>query len=122
MIAARRLYLLLAMVAVLLCFSFAWHELVRIAFAFDLVLLIALIVDYALTPRPYLLTAERDVADRLSIGRSNPVLLKVNMGAGHGGESGRFERQKLIAMKYAFALSQLGWNEQTKTYNAPKSF
>jgi oligopeptidase B len=53
---------------------------------------------------------------------NNPVLLKVNMGAGHGGESGRFERQKLIAMKYAFALSQLGWNEQTKTYNAPKSF
>jgi oligopeptidase B len=53
---------------------------------------------------------------------NNPVLFKVNMGAGHGGESGRFERQKLTAMKYAFALNQLGWNEQTRTYNAVKAF
>jgi len=53
---------------------------------------------------------------------NNPVLFKVNMGAGHGGESGRFERQKLISMKYAFALNQLGWNEQTKTYNPQKAF
>ncbi len=27
----------------------------------------------------------------------NPVLFKVNMGAGHAGESGRFESQKLTA-------------------------
>jgi oligopeptidase B len=53
---------------------------------------------------------------------TNPVLFKVNMGAGHGGESGRFERQKLISMKYVFALDQLGWNEQTKTYVAPRAF
>ncbi len=53
---------------------------------------------------------------------TNPVLFKVNMGAGHGGESGRFERQKLISMKYVFALDQLGWNEQTKTYTAPRAF
>lgn len=39
---------------------------------------------------------------------SNPVLFKVNMGAGHGGESGRYERQKLTALKYAFILDQLG--------------
>jgi oligopeptidase B len=39
---------------------------------------------------------------------SNPVLFKVNMGAGHGGESGRFARQKLTALKYAFMLDQLG--------------
>ncbi|MCU0381247.1 MAG: S9 family peptidase [Chitinophagaceae bacterium] len=38
----------------------------------------------------------------------NPVLFKCNMGAGHGGESGRFERQKLTATKYAFMLDQLG--------------
>jgi len=38
----------------------------------------------------------------------NPVLFKVNMGAGHGGESGRYERQKLTALKYAFILDQLG--------------
>ncbi len=39
---------------------------------------------------------------------STPVLFNVNMGAGHGGESGRFARQKLTALKYAFILDQLG--------------
>jgi oligopeptidase B len=38
---------------------------------------------------------------------TNPVLFKCNMGAGHGGESGRFERQKLTALKYAFMLDLL---------------
>ncbi len=38
----------------------------------------------------------------------NPVLFKVNMGAGHSGESGRFERQKLTATKYAFMLDLVG--------------
>ncbi len=42
------------------------------------------------------------------------------MGAGHGGESGRFERQKLTALKYTFVLDQLGWNEETKTYQPVK--
>jgi oligopeptidase B len=41
---------------------------------------------------------------------NNPVLFKVNMGAGHSGQSGRFESQKLTALKYAFILDQLGWN------------
>lgn len=36
------------------------------------------------------------------------VLLKVNMGAGHGGESGRFARQKETAMVYAFMIDQVG--------------
>jgi oligopeptidase B len=52
---------------------------------------------------------------------NNPVLFKVNMGAGHSGESGRFERQKLTALKYAFVLDLLGWNEETKTFST-KSF
>ena len=38
---------------------------------------------------------------------NNVVLFKCNMGAGHSGESGRFEAQKLIAMKYAFMLDLL---------------
>lgn len=38
---------------------------------------------------------------------TNPVIFKVNMGAGHSGESGRFERLKLTAMKYAFMLDLL---------------
>ena len=53
---------------------------------------------------------------------ANPVLFKVNMGAGHGGESGRYERQKLQALKYAFVLDGLGWNEASKTYDSKKTF
>ncbi len=34
----------------------------------------------------------------------NPILFKCNMDAGHGGQSGRFERFKLTALKYAFML------------------
>ncbi len=41
----------------------------------------------------------------------NPVLFKVNMGAGHGGESGRFEREKLTALKYTFMLDLVGRNK-----------
>jgi oligopeptidase B len=37
-----------------------------------------------------------------------PLYLKTNMGAGHGGASGRFERLKETAMCYAFALMAVG--------------
>ncbi len=38
----------------------------------------------------------------------NVILLKTNMGAGHGGSSGRYDRLKEIAFDYAYALSQVG--------------
>jgi oligopeptidase B len=38
----------------------------------------------------------------------NVVLLKTNMGAGHGGSSGRYDRLKEIAFDYAYALTQVG--------------
>jgi oligopeptidase B len=38
----------------------------------------------------------------------NLLLLKTNMGAGHGGASGRYERLKEIAFEYAFFLEQWG--------------
>ncbi|HEY0429146.1 MAG TPA: S9 family peptidase [Pyrinomonadaceae bacterium] len=38
----------------------------------------------------------------------NILLLKTNMGAGHGGSSGRYDRMKEIAFDYAYALSQVG--------------
>ena len=38
----------------------------------------------------------------------NIILLKTNMGAGHGGASGRYDRLKEIAFDYAYALSQVG--------------
>jgi oligopeptidase B len=34
----------------------------------------------------------------------NPLLLHMNMGAGHGGSSGRFDHLKEIALAYAFAV------------------
>jgi oligopeptidase B len=38
---------------------------------------------------------------------ANPLLLKTNMGAGHGGKSGRFESLKETAEEFAFILWQL---------------
>jgi oligopeptidase B len=38
----------------------------------------------------------------------NAVLLRVDMEAGHGGKSGRFQRYREIAMEYAFLLGQAG--------------
>ena len=39
---------------------------------------------------------------------ANPLLFKVNMEAGHGGQSGRFVRQRETAEEYGFLLHQLG--------------
>lgn len=40
---------------------------------------------------------------------NNPqILLKTNMGAGHGGSSGRYDRYKEVAFDYAYALNQVG--------------
>jgi oligopeptidase B len=38
----------------------------------------------------------------------NAVFLRVDMEAGHGGKSGRFQRYREIAMEYAFVLDQAG--------------
>ena len=38
----------------------------------------------------------------------NVLLLKTNMGAGHGGVSGRYEQFKEVAFEYAFILKRLG--------------
>jgi oligopeptidase B len=40
-----------------------------------------------------------------------PILLYVNMDAGHGGASGRFAPYKEIAMQYAFIFYELGIND-----------
>jgi oligopeptidase B len=40
-----------------------------------------------------------------------PLLLRVNMEAGHGGKSGRFQRYREIAEEYAFLLDQAGITE-----------
>ena len=42
---------------------------------------------------------------------TNPLLLKTNMKAGHGGASGRYDYLREIATDYAFLLTQLGIGE-----------
>jgi oligopeptidase B len=42
---------------------------------------------------------------------SSPLLLKTNMGAGHGGASGRYDYLHEIALDYAFLLTHLGIKE-----------
>ncbi len=42
---------------------------------------------------------------------SNPLLLKVNFGAGHGGASGRYDALRETAFDYAFMLWQMGVTE-----------
>jgi oligopeptidase B len=42
---------------------------------------------------------------------NNPLLLKVNFGAGHGGASGRYDAFRETAFDYAFMLWQMGISE-----------
>jgi len=42
---------------------------------------------------------------------TNPLLLKVNLAAGHGGASGRYDALREIAYDYAFILRECGINE-----------
>jgi oligopeptidase B len=39
---------------------------------------------------------------------SNLLLLKTEMGAGHGGMSGRYQGLKDVALEYAFVFGELG--------------
>ncbi len=41
----------------------------------------------------------------------NTLMFKINMGAGHGGASGRYDYLREIAVDYAFMLMQSGVNE-----------
>lgn len=44
----------------------------------------------------------------------NPLAFVINMGAGHGGASGRYDRLREIALDYAFMLMQVGLAGETK--------
>jgi len=45
---------------------------------------------------------------RATMTSGGPVMLRTNMGAGHGGASGRFNRLDEVAIVYAFALWAVG--------------
>jgi len=49
---------------------------------------------------------------RANLTSGGPILLKTNMGAGHGGASGRFDRLAEVAYEYAFALAAAGLDAQ----------
>jgi oligopeptidase B len=49
---------------------------------------------------------------RATMTGGGPVLLRTNMGAGHGGVSGRFHRLDEVAIAYAFALWAVGMAEK----------
>jgi oligopeptidase B len=49
---------------------------------------------------------------RATMTGGGPVLLRTNMGAGHGGSSGRFSRLDEVAIAYAFALWAVGLAEK----------
>lgn len=49
---------------------------------------------------------------RATMVSGGPVLLRTNMGAGHGGASGRFNRLDEVAIAYAFALWTVGLAEK----------
>jgi oligopeptidase B len=51
---------------------------------------------------------------RATMTRGGPVLLRINMGAGHGGASGRFSRLDEVAIGYAFALWAVGLVDRTR--------
>jgi oligopeptidase B len=49
---------------------------------------------------------------RATMSGGGPVMLRTNMGAGHGGASGRFNRLDEVAIAYAFALWAVGLAEK----------
>ncbi len=51
---------------------------------------------------------------RPTMSGGGPVLLRTNMGAGHGGASGRFNRLDEVAIAYAFALWAVGLAEKAE--------
>jgi oligopeptidase B len=49
----------------------------------------------------------------------NPLLLKTNMGAGHGGASGRYDALRENAFTYAFMLWQMGLLDEKTAAKTP---
>jgi oligopeptidase B len=51
------------------------------------------------------------VAKLRATASTNGLLFKINMDAGHGGASGRYDALRETALDYAFILTQLGRSE-----------
>lgn len=77
MVASVRLYLLLAGGLVLFFLAYLNPVFRSIGLVYDVVIFIALLIDFFITPGTKSLSAVRAVSDRLSIGRKNDVLIEV---------------------------------------------
>jgi len=86
MVASRRLYLVLMAVAIAFALAPFFHLAVHLGVIGDALILVLLVVDFILTPQGDLLRGDRTIAERLSIGRQNPVTLLLR----------NFSRQRLV--------------------------
>ncbi len=77
-IASRRLYFLLCLGAIIFALAYLFEGARTCGLVFDALVLVAVAVDFQLTARPWLISAQRESQERLSIGRSNEVLLFVH--------------------------------------------
>ena len=57
---------------------------------------------------PYWEPAKYTAKMRVTKTDKNPLLFKINMDAGHGGSSGRYDRLRETAFEYTFGLAALG--------------
>ncbi|MFL6540237.1 MAG: prolyl oligopeptidase family serine peptidase, partial [Chthoniobacterales bacterium] len=57
---------------------------------------------------PYWEPAKFAAKMRVTKTDKNPLLFRINLDAGHGGSSGRFDRLREVAFEYAFGLAALG--------------
>lgn len=77
MTASKLTYILLTVAAGIFCAANWFAPLKTAAYAVDVIVLVLLIVDYQLTLDKKFVSASRQVADRLSIGRENAVELRI---------------------------------------------
>ncbi|MGD9682698.1 MAG: DUF58 domain-containing protein [Candidatus Obscuribacterales bacterium] len=77
MIASPRLYLLLSLAILPFALATFYAPLHTLGITVDFIILVLLVIDYELTQRPSFIMATRLVQDRLSIGRTNNVSLRV---------------------------------------------
>jgi uncharacterized protein (DUF58 family) len=78
MIFTKLTFQILVLAALLLVAS-EWLPIMKpLAYVIDLLLLLAVVIDFQLTLRPNLITATREVAERLSIGRTNSVTIRIS--------------------------------------------
>ena len=78
LIFSRLTFIILGIIAFLFAGAAWLPVLTNLALAADLLLLLLFIVDLILTQSPKLLSASREVNERLSIGRTNPISIRVS--------------------------------------------